>query len=99
MVTRQRCPLRRHRDPVEDRKRYCVGFSTIARLAVEPDQCIAFEDSLAGVRSAKRAGARVFAVPDRAERSNPGFAIADVVLESLTDFSLDLVEGRGKDRR
>jgi mannitol-1-/sugar-/sorbitol-6-/2-deoxyglucose-6-phosphatase len=71
-----------------------VYSSTMARLGVEPDVCIAFEDSVAGVRSASSAGARVFAVPDRAERSNPDFAIADVVLESLADFSLDLVERR-----
>lgn len=69
-----------------------VYSSTMARLGVEPARCIAFEDSVAGIRSARSAGARVFAVPDRAERSNPDFAIADVVLESLADFSLELVE-------
>ena len=69
-----------------------VYSSTMARLGVQPDACIAFEDSVAGVRSAKSAGAFVIAVPDRSERSNPGFAVADAVLESLTDFSLDLVE-------
>jgi sugar-phosphatase len=72
-----------------------VYSSTMARLRVQPDECIAFEDSLAGVRSAKSAGAFVIAVPDRSERSNPGFAVADAVLESLADFSLDLVERRG----
>ena len=69
-----------------------VYSSTMARLGVEPQHCIAFEDSVAGVRSAKSAGAFVIAVPDQSERSNPGFAAADAVLESLVDFSLDLVE-------
>ena len=70
-----------------------VYASTMARLGVEPERCIAFEDSVAGVRSAKSAGAQVFAVPDQLERSNPGFAVADTVLDSLAEFSLDLVEG------
>lgn len=76
-----------------------VYSSTMARLAVEPRRCIAFEDSVAGVRSAKSAGASVIAVPDASERSNPGFAAADVVLDSLAEFSLDLVERGGEHRR
>ena len=64
---------------------YC---STISLLGADPADCIAFEDSVTGVRAAKSAGARVIAVPDPADISNPGFAAADVVLSSLTDFSL-----------
>jgi beta-phosphoglucomutase-like phosphatase (HAD superfamily) len=63
----------------------------MSRLGVEPNNCIAFEDSAIGVRAAKSAGARVIAVPDPADASNPGFANADVVLASLADFSLDQV--------
>ena len=66
-----------------------VYLSTISRLGVDPDDCIAFEDSVIGVRAAKSAGARVIAVPDPEDISNPGFAAADVVLGSLADFSLD----------
>jgi HAD superfamily hydrolase (TIGR01509 family) len=65
-----------------------VYRSAIAQLGVDPEHCIAFEDSVIGVRAAKGAGARVIAVPDPADISNPGFATADVVLASLTDFSL-----------
>ena len=71
-----------------------VYSSTMTRLRVEPERCIALEDSVAGVRSAKSAGAYVIAVPDASQRSNPGFAAADKVLDSLTEFSLDLVERR-----
>ncbi len=74
-----------------------VYTSTMVLLGIEPKHCIAFEDSVAGVRSAKSAGAFVIAVPDQSERSNPGFAAADSVLRSLTDFSLELVEGRRVD--
>lgn len=65
-----------------------VYLSAIGQLGVDPEHCIAFEDSVIGVRAAKGAGARVIAVPDPADISNPGFAAADVVLASLTDFSL-----------
>ena len=68
-----------------------VYLSTMSRLGASPGNCIAFEDSAMGVRAAKRAGTQVFAVPDPAHASDPGFADADVVLSSLTDFSLDLV--------
>lgn len=66
-----------------------VYLSAISRLGADPNNCIAFEDSVIGVRAAKSAGARVIAVPDPADISNPGFAAADVVLGSLADFSLD----------
>ncbi|MDJ0813337.1 MAG: hexitol phosphatase HxpB [Woeseiaceae bacterium] len=72
-----------------------VYSSTMTRLGIEPGRCIAFEDSVAGVRSAKDAGAQVIAVPDQLERSHPGFAIADRVIDSLAEFSLELVE-RGR---
>jgi sugar-phosphatase len=71
-----------------------VYSSTMAQLGVEPAHCIAFEDSVAGVRSAKRAGAYVIAVPDRSQKSNPGFAAADMILDSLAGFSPELVERR-----
>jgi beta-phosphoglucomutase-like phosphatase (HAD superfamily) len=60
-------------------------------LDVEPNNCIAFEDSAPGVRAAKGAGAWVIAVPDPADISNPAFADADVVLSSLTKFSMSCV--------
>ena len=69
-----------------------VYLSTISRLGSDPSDCIALEDSVPGVRAAKSAGARVIAVPDPADISNPGFAAADVVLSSLTDFSIERVE-------
>lgn len=65
-----------------------VYHSTMSRLGVEPDDCIAFEDSAMGIRAARSAGAWVIAVPDPADIGNPAFADADVVLSSLTDFSL-----------
>ena len=74
---------------VEGKPNPAVYLSAMSRLGVEPNNCIAFEDSAIGVRAAKSAGARVIAVPDPADALNPGFANADVVLASLVDFSLD----------
>jgi sugar-phosphatase len=67
---------------------YC---SAMSRLGADPGDCIAFEDSAIGVRAAKSAGAWVIAVPDPADTSSPAFNDADVVLSSLTDFSMDHV--------
>lgn len=68
-----------------------VYLSAMARLGVDPRNCIAFEDSLAGIRAAKSAGAWVIAVPDPVDISSPDFAEADVVLPSLENFSMDNV--------
>ena len=68
-----------------------VYLSAMSRLGVDPADCVAFEDSTLGVRAAKRAGAWVIAVPDPADIAKPAFAEADVVLASLTDFTLDHV--------
>lgn len=68
-----------------------VYLSTMSRLGVESSDCIAFEDSVIGVRAAKSAGAWVIAVPDPVDISNSAFAAADAVHSSLTDFSLDHV--------
>ena len=64
----------------------------MSRLGVDPGNCIALEDSAIGVRAAKSAGAWVIAVPDPADITNPAFADADVVLSSLTDFSMNHVQ-------
>ena len=82
-------------DEAEGKPHPAVYATTMARLAVDPGKCIAFEDSVAGIRSAKSAGAWVIAVPDTVDRSNPDVGLADVVLDSMTEFSLDLVERRG----
>ena len=76
---------------VEGKPDPAVYLSTMARLGFDPEYCVAFEDSLMGVHAAKSAGARVIAVPDPADFANPGFAAADVVLSSLTEFSMDRV--------
>ena len=70
-----------------------VYLEAAARLAVDAHRCAAVEDSHNGIRSARAAGMRVLAVP------NPHFppdgeaiAQADVVLGSVAELTVDLVE-------
>ena len=71
-----------------------VYKTTMSLLEADPQDCVAFEDSVLGVRAAKAAGATVIAVPAPEDAANPGFAVADVILASLKDFSLDLIQRR-----
>lgn len=58
------------------------------RLRLEPTQCLAFEDALTGVQSAKAAGMSVIAIPDpRLDPHSFREAGADVVLASLRDWN------------
>ena len=65
-------------------------LAAAARLGVAPERCLAVEDTLAGVRSAKAAG--MFAVQLRAASTAlPPLAEADLVLDSLEDFNFSLL--------
>ena len=60
------------------------------RLGVAPQDCLALEDTLAGVRSAKSAG--MFAIQLRAASTAlPPLDEADLVLDSFADFDLSLL--------
>jgi sugar-phosphatase len=83
--------LRSAETEVEGKPHPAVYLSAMSHLGMESSNCIVFEDSANGVRAAKSAGAFVIAVPDPADISNPAFADADVVLSSLTEFSMDHV--------
>lgn len=64
-----------------------IFLAAAAALGVPPEECLAFEDSLAGIQSAKAAGMFVVAVPD--PRLDPAAVAAtapDVTLESLEAF-------------
>ena len=61
-----------------------VYLATMQKLGVDPDACLALEDSLNGVKSAKAAGMKCIAVPE--DISDTRFAIADVVLPSLKNI-------------
>ncbi|MDQ3000720.1 MAG: hexitol phosphatase HxpB [Fibrobacterota bacterium] len=55
-------------------------------LGLDPEECIAFEDSVFGLRSAKAAGMHCIAVPEAHNRGRAEYAIADRILGSLEEF-------------
>jgi len=70
-----------------------VFLSAAARLGTDAGACIAFEDSVAGVRAAKAAGMFCVAVPEAHNRGRPEYAIADRIFDSLEEFSADIFAG------
>jgi len=65
-----------------------VYLEAARRLGVEPARCIAVEDSHNGIRSAKAAGMRVFAVPNpHFPPDDEALALADVVLGSIRELT------------
>ncbi len=63
-----------------------IYLHTAERLGVEPWECIAIEDSINGVKSAKAAGMFCIAVPDK-RLSQDQFRTADLIINSLDKFS------------
>jgi len=71
-----------------------VYLEAAKRLAVEPVTCAAIEDSENGILSAKAAGMRVLAIPNR--RYPPAanaLAVADAVLGAIDELTPETVEG------
>jgi len=69
-----------------------VYLETARRLSVEPARCAAIEDSGSGIRAAHAAGMRVIAYPNRHyPPAADVLALADVVIESLSDLTLDVL--------
>jgi len=61
-----------------------VYLHTAEKLGINPENCIVFEDAENGVVSAKSAGMKCIAVPDK--RWSPGdFSGADLIADSLED--------------
>jgi beta-phosphoglucomutase len=61
------------------------------RLNVEPNQCVVLEDAEKGVRAAHAAGMACIAIPNR-HTSDNDFSLATVVLRSLNDVTLELID-------
>ena len=71
-----------------------VYLEAARRLDVAPERCAAIEDSHGGIRSAKAAGMRVIAFPNRSyPPDEDALALADVVIDSLDELTPQLVSG------
>ncbi|ODP97045.1 2-deoxyglucose-6-phosphatase [Salinivibrio sp. SS3] len=69
-----------------------VYLNAANALGVEPDHCVAFEDSFTGLLAAKAASMKTIVVPSAHEWEDPRFVIADQKLASLRAFSADNLE-------
>lgn len=70
-----------------------VYLSAARELGVLPERCLAVEDSINGVRSAKEAGMVCIAVP--VSGVTDGFEEADLVLGSIAEFDERVWSGTG----
>ena len=76
-----------HEKPAPD-----IYLKAAGLLGLEPERCVAIEDTAPGIAAAKAAG--MYAVQSRAASSAfPPLEQADLVLATLADFPLGLVEG------
>lgn len=60
-----------------------VYLNAAAALGVEPQHCVALEDSITGVIAAKAARMRCIAVPEQTHFHDPRYGVADLKLASL----------------
>ena len=65
-----------------------VYLTTANKLKVNPQECLALEDSLNGVLAAKAAQMKCIAIPEAVQYNNPKFAIADTILHSLDELDM-----------
>jgi HAD superfamily hydrolase (TIGR01509 family) len=64
-----------------------VFLTAATALAIEPSQCLVFEDAAAGVVAAKAATMTVVAVPTPEDAARVEFLLADLVLTSLEQLT------------
>ena len=63
-----------------------VYLVTATKMGVNPQNCLAIEDSLNGVIAAKAARMHCVAVPEQAVADKPQFSLADITLNSLAEL-------------
>jgi len=71
-----------------------VYLTTAAKLGVKPDECIAFEDSFAGLRSAHAAGMITISVPTLEVFNDRKFDLAHYKIQSLDHFVFEDMSGQ-----
>ena len=66
-----------------------VYITTAKKMGVPPPDCLAIEDSFAGLLAASSARMRTLVIPEKHHLDNPRFSIADLKLDSLKEFTLE----------
>jgi len=67
-----------------------VYLVTAGKLGIPPTGCLALEDSIPGVISAKAARMKAIAVPEPRLYGDPRFSIADVTLQTLKELNQEV---------
>lgn len=68
-----------------------IYLYTAEKLGVCPNECVAIEDSINGVKSAKSAGLFCIAIPDKRLNRNE-FQLADLVVDNLAHIDVQLIK-------
>ena len=68
-----------------------VYITAAQKLGIASEKCLAFEDSPNGVLAAKAAKMKCIAVPDEKMKDDKRFGRADIILDSLSEFNLELL--------
>ena len=69
-----------------------VYLTAARRMSVDPDSCVAFEDSIAGVEAALAAGMRVVSVPPPGRLEDSAYSRAHWKLKTLEEIDLVQLE-------
>jgi mannitol-1-/sugar-/sorbitol-6-/2-deoxyglucose-6-phosphatase len=69
-----------------------VYLSTAKKMGVRPELCLAIEDSLNGLNSARAAGMKTIVMPAPENRENQGFQKADLLIHGLGEINDKLLE-------
>lgn len=72
-----------------------IYLSTAKKLKVLPQNCLVFEDSFRGVSAAKSAKMKCIVILNKMAKKDASSKIADITLNSLEDFRLDLLNSWG----
>ncbi len=70
-----------------------VYLNCAAALGVDPQRCVALEDSVNGMIASKAARMRSIVVPEAENSRDPRFALADVKLPSLLALTAENLLG------
>lgn len=69
-----------------------VYLTTAQKMHIDPAHCVALEDSLNGVISAKAAKMKCIAIPELLQRERKEFGVADQILDSLDQLSKTILQ-------
>lgn len=75
-------------DEVYGKPHPAVFLTCAEKLNVDPTECWVIEDSFNGIVAAKASRMKVIAVPEKSHQVDPRLVIADIHLESLSEFSI-----------